>query len=188
MASSLFWHVPFWFQGGFGTATGVGNVGQHMVVELVETESASATIAPDNYWVERVVGQYMVTSLANPLLFNPLLHHRMYVTEADSTSTNLRDLASQDDADTSFMMHKVEAFDAAWSGGQFGNWNASNYSKDTYTMPISRSGGFDVKVGRKVSEGESLIWHTQIEGNPSGPPNNDQFFLKMWTRVLLKQL
>lgn len=196
MASSpMFWHVPAWYSGSPSSIAGHPNVGRDIVIELLETETAGDSIAPDSYWVERIVGQYQVTGFkAVGSINDAYLHHRVYKCMSGDNYLFLRDLATEDDADTSWMMHKVEIFDDSLQGSNVGSWsgpggaNANGLVHQTLTPPISRAGGFDIKVGRKVNEGESLVWQTQIQDITGGAPADDTYFLKMWVRVLLRKV
>lgn len=194
MASDLFWHVPRWYDS-VTTPTAVtgdvfSNVGVNAFAELVETDTASQNLSPDNYWVERIVGQVYYQRLSTePDSKTWYLHTRVYVTQASNTGIVLRDLTLADDADTSWMMHKVEVmFDSQTTS--VGNWGQpdTGNTADTYTPPMSRKGSFDIKVGRKVSEGESLVWHNQIKAEVEADLIDGTLRVKMWCRVLLRQL
>jgi len=177
---NLFWHVPEWFGGSPATSTGIDNVGPDIIVELVNTENVAA-LAQDNFIVERVIGQYLIVS-NDPTPTDKFLHHRMYVTMGDATTVNLRLLSSADDADTSWMYHKVEMMTVAMQNSNIGTWRGSGGS-GVLEDSGARKGMFDVRVGRRVNEGESLIWHTEIRVAPA----NDEFHMQMWCRVLLKE-
>ena len=193
MASDLFWHVPRWHAGGPLVNLGVSNVGEDIVIELLETETASDNIEPDSYWCERIVGQYMYTMIRDPatgaFLPQMFMHSRVYVAQADAAGVNLRDLRSPDDADTSWLMHKVELFDSLnQTDEELGSWDDFYGSvPQKWSGSISVPGGFDIRVGRKVNEGQSLIWHMQSVTDGTVVPN-DAIFLKMWCRVLLRKL
>lgn len=192
MASDLFWHVPVWFEGKTpANAVGsVQSVGANLFVELLETDTASSNLAPDNYWVERIVGQVLFQrNTAESDSGNWYLQHRVYVTPASNTGIVLRDLSLADDADTSWMFNKTELMLEGVGGTTQGDWSptVSNPSP-TFNAAMSRNGGIDIRVGRKVSEGESLIWHSQIIAEVSGNLVNSQLVMKAWIRVLLRQM
>lgn len=191
MASNMFWHVPSWTE---QTPSASGqwsfDTSGNMVIPLLETETASESIAPDNYWVERIVGQYVVKANKDTGAFLPFyMHSRVYVMPADQLGVDTRDLGQKDDADTSFMMHKVELIDDSINGAYAGNWGQGALDTMTLTPPISRLGGFDIRVGRKVEAGTALIWHSFMQG-AEWPDGIGQFSvgIDMWVRVLLKQL
>lgn len=173
----MFWHAPEWFLGSPSTSVGIANVGADIIVELVNTEDVSS-LAQDNFVVERVIGQYKVVSNdATPL--SRYLHHRVYVTMGDSASLNLRTLSTADDADTSFTYHKVEHFTVGMHNNVAGSWAVNEVKQ----VSEARLGAFDIRVGRLVKEGTSLIWHTEILPTPS----DDEFAMQMWVRVLLRE-
>ncbi len=179
---NLFWHVPEWF-GGTPGFLGVDNVGSDIIVELVNTEDV-ASLAQDNFIVERVVGQYLVTSseVSPPDRF---LHSRVYVTMGDVGSLFTRDLTTADDADTSFMFTKVEPFPAAIANENWGTWTGDSRSVVRNAGGVNdRLGFFDIRVGRRVDEGTSLIWHSEFTG---ATPGSGQLHMQMWVRVLLKE-
>lgn len=176
---NVFWHVPEWFGGGPSSSLGISNISSDIIVELVNTENV-ATLGQDNFIVERVIGQYKVVSNdATPL--ERYLHHRVYVTMGDATTVNLRALNTADDADTSFMYHKVEHFSISMHNDVRGTWRET--SGDTGAAAEARRGMFDIRVGRRVNEGESLIWHTEV----SPLASDDEIHMQMWVRVLLKE-
>jgi len=186
VASRLFWHVPAWFNG-LPSATGgadfVWDATGQIVIPLLETETASQSIAPDNYWVERIVGQYHMTLRDTIGEITPaFIHHRVYVMPADEVGVDTRDLLEKDDADTSFLMHKVEYGDDNLNGVVKGNWQ--ELESLTLQPLISRNGGFDIRVGRKVEAGEALIWHSQQAISAFVTSGG----INMWCRVLLRQL
>lgn len=193
MASNLFWHVPRWYDGPPAYNLGQPNVDKDIVIELLETETASNNIAPDSYFVERIVGQYQLTGGANagedPAI-DAFVHHRVYATQANVSDLALRDLGSADEADSRWLMHKVEFFNVnASTDKKEGNWSnapAGSGPSDTFAGSVSRKGGFDIRAGIAVREGFSLIWHTQLEA--SATPFDNTMYLKMWVRLLLKKM
>ncbi len=192
MASDLFWHVPRWQASGPEVTLGVQNVADNIVVELLETETASQNIEPDNYWVERIVGQQLLTVFRGPNGETPpdvFRHTRVYVAAADLGGVDLRDLRSPDDADTSWLMHKVSLIDSVNQLDEpLGTWD-DFYGQvpQKYSGAISVPGGFDIRVGRKVTEGMSLVWHDQLVSDGT-VIDDSTFALKMWCRVLLRKL
>ncbi len=176
----LFWHVPEWFSGPPSVSTGISNVGADIVVDLVNAEQPDGGLAPDNFVVERVIGQYQLVSDATGV--DRFVHHRLYVTMGDAATLFLRKLDTADDADTSFMYSRVEFFSAGMHQIASGNWASPDIGR--INMPATeRNGTFDVRVGRKVMEGTSLIWHTEVDGGPA----SDTYHLKMWVRILMRE-
>lgn len=178
----LFWHVPFWFSGTPSVATGDGNIAENIALELVNTETTAA-LGQDNFVVERIIGQYLLTN-ADTTPSDTFVHHRVYVTMGNTSSFFLRDLSTADDADSSFLWHKVELFPAVAGGATAiaGNWRDSTAS-NVHRPDEGRNGTFDIRVNRRIREGESLLWHTQLEPTPT----DGDFRMKMWVRCLLKE-
>ena len=105
----------------------------------------------------------------------------------------LRDLASADEADSRWLMHKVEFWDkVSQENKATGNWRGDALAVGTGTSNASHSGsisrmcGIDIRVGMKVEEGMALIWHTQLEAGAT--PFDNTMYLRMWVRLLLKKI
>lgn len=185
------WHVAGgggWYQlspGGFG----ITNVGRDIVLVLVDSEEPTGDepVVPenDNFVIERVIGQWQLTG-NEAVGLNYFIHERVYVTEVGPGSVSLRDLSSAREADTSFLYHNITSWDASYNGDTWGNWNSSGLVTD---QPAQyRTGGpyfRDIKVGRRVNEGEALIYHLQIEG--AGIPVDATFGGQFWMRTLLRK-
>ncbi len=188
MASSkLYWHVPEWNSDNFaGLASGVGNVGGDIVIPLINTDfAAPGDPRQDNFVVERIIGQYLLTAAASAAAGSRIIHSRVYVADSDASSIALRSLNTADDADSSFLYHHVGHFDNGAIDKQFGTWQNGGVNEVTGDIGAAgRQGHFDIKVGRKVTEGETLLWHTQIS---SLALVNDTWFIQMWVRVLMRE-
>lgn len=181
------WHVPSncWKATGPGGAGTPSNVGFDIFTVLVGTDvGGTASVVPgaaDEYVCERIIGQYMlVSSQLTPEDF--FVHHRVYPTISDAASVALRDLTSDDDAESDFLWHSIEAWRASYNNDSFGNWGPEP-ADDRYFM--GRSGHIDIRVNRRIRQGEALVWHTQLVG--AAAPMDDSFFLKLWLRMLVKE-
>ncbi len=183
----FFWHVPpdTWSAAGPAVGIGVGNVGPDIVSELISTETVqSARPDVDNFVVERIVGQWMLTGTESPTA-DRFLHHRIYVADHDALAISLRTLSTADDAETSFLYHRVEPWSAAFVGDPWGTWQArSNGNDPTHQSMMGRHGHLDVRVGRRLEGGQALVWHTQIVNSP---PADNVFRFRAWFRLLVRQ-
>lgn len=181
-----FWHVPpgTWYTGSPVVLAGNGNVVGDIVVPLVDSETTIA-IRPqiNNYVVERIVGQYMFTADESAPT-DRFIHSRVYVADADATSVALRTLDTVDDAETSFLWHQVDPWAITYDTDTFGTWQQSGGGNPQSTPWQGRQGHIDIRVGRRIEGGTSLIWHSQLE---PAPPANDTFFLKLWLRFLVRE-
>lgn len=185
----FYWYVPEWGDdvATFSVPAGVLNVGSDIIVRLIDTDFASPDDPrQDNFVVERIIGQYMLTAGATAAAGDRICHTRVYVADGDQTSVAARDLYLQDDADSSFLWHRVHAFADLWRGDQWGDWQNGSAGNPITSFSNGRSGAFDIKVGRRVEEGQALLWHTQVDvtGNP---PADDTFGVLLWVRVLLRE-
>lgn len=185
------WHVPpgAWFQGGPGTAgSGIANVGEDIILDLVSTEGlvAGGSAIPDSQggriWIERVVGQYNFSG-GEVVAVPHFVHHRVYEADSDGASVGLRNLTTQDDAETSFMWHQVDPFPVGYNNLPLGGWGGQTNLASIATVPFAsgRLGHVDIRVGRMLEPGRSLVWHTQISPVPVGAG----YGLRAWIRVLL---
>ncbi len=185
--NKFFWHVPpaAWLVGGPILTTGTANILGDIVVELLSTETVqSARPDIDNFVVERIVGQYMITG-DEAAAANHFLHSRVYVAEIDATTISLRNLNTADDAETSFLWHQVDPWPNAADGDIFGTWVGDHGAGQPRATPSNgRLGNVDIRVGRCLEGGEVLIWHTQIDAAPAA---NDTHFLKLWLRLLVRE-
>lgn len=187
--TKFFWHVPpdTWFGTGPVALGPDLNTGPDIVVTLIDTETVqSARPDIDNFIVERIVGQYVVSK--NEMTpTNHYAHSRVYVGPTNATSIALRDLASADEAESSFLWHQVDPLPAALDGEVYGTWTDSSSTvtlQPGATPFMGRFGHVDIRVGRRLEGGEALIWHTQI-ANP--PAADDTIALKLWLRLLVRE-
>ncbi len=188
--SKYHWYCPEWTDAGpFTPATGVPNVGNEIIVNLLNTDWAPpGDPIADNFVVERVIGQYLLHSSASAENSNRMVHHRVYVAPSDENTVSVREISLQDDADTSFLWHHVEGWPGGWQGEPWGNW-----ARGIDTNPLGaqtwkgRQGTFDIGVGRYVGEGTSLLWHTNLQSGFFGELVDDTWALMMWVRVLMKE-
>lgn len=185
------WHVPAlcWHVGSPGASGGIANVGNDIFTPLVQSEDrAGATLstvpdAADEWVVERVIGQYHFYG-TQPAAMNAYFHSRIYPTLSDETSVALRDLTTQDDAESDFLWHQIDPWSAVYDGDDWGNWQAASSGNPTGERFMGRFGHVDVRVNRRIRQGESLIWHTQIKGPIV--PGDDEFWLRLWVRMLVR--
>ncbi len=185
----FYWYCPAWYAGddpASGGASEIDNVGNDLVIELLNTDfAAPGDPRQDNFVVERIIGQYIVRGKSNAEVGDRYMHHRVYVADGDQTSVSLRNLFTQDDADSSFLWHKVEGYDGTFIGLNWGTWANGGDADLANPFMAGRLGSFDIKVGRRVEEGTSLIWHTQL--NNTGILADDTWTLQMWVRCLLRE-
>ena len=184
----FFWHVPLggWFPGSPGAPGINNNVGGDIISVLVDTEAVQSDRPDiDDFVIERVIGQYMLTG-SEVVAVDHFVHHRVYVADSDSSSVAVRSLNTADDAETSFLWHRVEAWHENQNADVFGiPWTVAHAAFAATPTPwMGRHGHFDIKVGRRIGGGQSLIWHTELLAAPLG---NDTFNLKLWCRVLLRE-
>lgn len=185
-----YWYCPEW--GGNAVdpnpLSGVMNVGSNIVIELVNTDfAAPGDPRQDNFVVERIVGQYLLTAIATAEGGDRFVHHRVYQADGDQTSVALRELNTQDDADTSFLWHKVDGWSQSRNGVAWGGWaHPGGLNEAQVPFEHGRSGHFDIKVGRRIEEGQSLLWHTQLDAAAT-PPNDNEFGLFLWVRLLMRE-
>ncbi len=186
--SKMFWHVPSacWYNSSPVALGGIANVGADIVTTLVNTESGEGDVpVNDNFVIERIVGQYMLTG-DEVVPTNHFLHSRVYVSDSDSTAIALRSLNTADDAETSFLWHQVDPWHSSWNGDAIGAWQSDGVAGSPFATPWKgRLGHVDIKVGRRIEAGSSLIWHTQIQASPGA---NDVFYLKLWLRMLCREM
>lgn len=188
-SSRFFWHsgTLIWHQLGPSASVGNPNVGGDIIVTLVNTESVGAagdTPVLDQFVVERIVGQYHVTSNES-VGVDRYAHHRVYVADTDEMSVALRDLTTADDAETSFLWHQVDPHPKELMGDVWGAWqHPVSGVRPAATPWMGRHGHVDIKVGRRIDQGTSLIWHTQLEAAPAA---DNEHFLKLWLRMLVRE-
>ncbi len=188
MASSrLYWHVPEWNSDNFaGLGAGVGNTNGDIVIPLINSDFADpGDPRQDNFVVERIIGQYLLNAGATAEAGSRIIHNRVYVADSDASSIALRSLNTADDADSSFLYHQVTHFDSGAIGKQYGSWQNGGVNEVRGPVgAVNRYGHFDIKVGRRVNEGETLIWHTQIS---TVNLEDDTWAIQMWVRVLMRE-
>ncbi len=184
------WHVPAntWHSGPPGGLSTNLNVGVDIAATLISTDSAANLDVPDSadeYVVERVIGQWMLHGdQASPAPY--FVHNRIYPTVSDATTIILRDLTSPDDAESDFLYHSVHPWSSTYDGDIWGNWQQGQQPSPP-ALPgfMGRHGHVDVRVNRRIRQGFSLIWHTQLKGGVD--PVNDEFILYLWLRMLLRE-
>ncbi len=183
----MFWHVPTnaWFDGGPAAGGGVGNVGADIVIPLVASgDDVGERPVNDNFVIERIVGQYQVTG-DESVPVDKYVHSRVYVAESDAASLSLRNLTTADDAETSFLWHQVGPWDTVNDGVRWGDWLGVAAGTPPATPWAGRLGHVDIRVGRRIEGGETLIWHTQFDPTPAIV---DTMFLKLWLRMLCREM
>ncbi len=188
--SSFYWHAPSWEP---RDAIGGAQLGEHqnvandIVVELINTDFADpGDPRQDNFVVERIIGQYKISADAGALAGDRFVQSRVYVADGDKNSVSLRNLYDIDDADSSFLWHQVDAFSAAAVGSNWGTWRQGGSADPTVPFMSGRLGSFDIRVGRSVPEGRSLLWHTQLK-NGGLALDDDTWFLSLWVRLLMRE-
>jgi len=177
---------------GYPEGAHVGNIGNDLVLPLVVTEEAVANEPDvpnlDEFVIERVIGQFMLRSFLTGGA-NTLVHERLYVTPTfDGSTIALRDLESSTEADTSFMYHNVWLYHASHFQDAVSHWGDRS---NTGTLPqnVAMHGPCfrDIKVGRRVKEGECLCLHWQFAASGGGVYEDDIWQCYPWFRVLLRK-
>ncbi len=182
------WHVPAecWHSGPPG-GVGILNIGADIATTLISTDSAANLDVPDNadeYVCERVVGQWMLHgNQASPS--HAYVHNRIYPTTSDATTIVLRSLETADDAESDFLWHQVNAWTTTYDTDVWGNWQESGAGNPSGIGFMGRFGHVDVRVNRRIRQGFSLIWHSQIQSAVA--PLNGEFNLYLWLRMLLRE-
>ncbi len=189
MARRFYWHVPEWSDStepqNLGSNPILNDAAGNLTAELINSDFADPDDPrQDNFVCERVVGQYLMVAASGADGGPRIIHHRVYVVDGDQNVHAVRDLYSQDDANTSFLWHKVEGWDSTWIGQPWGTWATGATNTPAPTFERGRKGHFDIRVGRRVTEGQSLIWHTKID---TGGLVTDDFHLHLWCRVLMRE-
>lgn len=189
----VWWHVTSagWFQ--FGPAgVGIGNVGNDIVLVLVDTEEnlGNEPLVPeyDEFVVERVIGQWHLTG-TEAVGADRYVFERVYVVEATAATVATRNLTDWLEADTSFMYTNVTQWTSPMNGKTWGNWAQSRLDLASVSTGVQNTGMHgqmfrDIKVGRALREGEALIYHWQLSG---GAPVDDAFNVKCWFRTLIRE-
>jgi len=187
----MYWHVPAWYEsripGANGDASAFTNVGRDILIPLINTDfAAPGDPRQDNFVVERIIGQWQLVSKATALAGDALMHHRVYVADSDSTTVSVRDIYMRDDADSSFLYHHVSGWPNAAVGTGFGSWRLGGSAEPQSPVMMGRQGHVDIKVGRRVEEGQTLLWHTQVSSSAFAPVDDD-WELHAWFRVLMRE-
>jgi len=187
----FWWHVvPDGWSSGAPIQAGILNTGKDIILILIDSEEplADEPVVPENdsFVVERIIGQWQMRFDTPAVATNYFVHERVYVTDATAGSVAVRDLALYNEADTSFLYHQVTPLSASYINDTWGNWDAAGNVTD---LPAQyRLGGpyfRDIKVGRRIQEGEALIYHWQLQGTVV--PGDGEFSVKCWIRSLLRQ-
>ncbi len=185
----FYWHVPHWSNSGAPLTLGtdplqndaVGNI----IGELINSDFApTADPRQDNFVCERIIGQYLLVAPSGAEGGDRMVHHRVYVAQGDQTTLDVRNLFEADDANTSFLWHKTEGFDSDWVGQPWGTWAVGSTNTPAPAFLAGRKGSFDIRVGRRIEEGTSLIWHTQFD---TGGVTINTWLLHLWCRVLMRE-
>ena len=185
--SKLFWHVPSacWYSGNPLALGGIANVGGDIVTSLINTEGGLSDVpVADNFVIERIIGQYMLTGTES-VGTRHFAHHRVYVVDSDETGIAIRDIAAADDAETSFLWHQVDYWSQNYDADFAGGWQQGVSTDPIPPTWKGRQGHVDIKVGRRVEQGQSLIWHTQLVFAPAA---NNTMYMKLWLRMLCREL
>ncbi len=188
----MYWHVPAWFNTrdprALGNATAFTNVGVDILIPLINTDfAAPGDPRQDNFVVERIVGQWLLVNRATANGDSALIQHRVYVADSDSTEVPVRDLYTQDDADSSFLYHHVSAWPSEATGSSWGSWRRAAEAFPSSPSMAGRQGHVDIKVGRRVEEGQTLLWHTQLARQGELVIPDDDWELHAWFRVLMRE-
>lgn len=194
----FFWHVPVnaWTVATTMPANGLmgtANVFRDVVIPLVDTNLPAALESDvperDQFVIERIVGQYMFHS--NEVAgVHRMVAHRIYPVTADASAITIRDLWLQDDAESDFLWHKIDPDVSQANGDQWGSWGkqtTGGSSDANHTLYMGRFGHVDVKVGRRLREGEALIWHSQWTDVGGGEPSSDTKWVSLWLRLLVRE-
>lgn len=187
------WHVVAdgWSNGAPINA-GVTNVGVDIVIPLVDTEEAAALendLVPehDEFVVERLIGQWQLRG-EQVAPSNYFVHERVYVTQSTAGTVALRDLVAAGEADTSFLYHNVTLWSASFNNDVWGNWQVGGVGDATPPEAnVAQHGPLfrDIRVGRRLEEGEALVYHWQLRGTVA--PGDAEFSVKCWFRTLVRQ-
>lgn len=183
------WHVSneMWYQAQPGFA-GNANVGPDILVPMVSSDmeiggANSAYPEAESFVCERVLGQYLfVSNFESPN--NMFLHHRIYPVEQEFNTFAIRDLTAPENAETDFLWHRVDPIRPQQFNDVFGTW----VDGGLVGVPFQecRRGHFDVKVNRRIRQGECLVWHTYIMNGLGFVPTDNTCWIQMWARALVR--
>lgn len=190
---NFFWHVSdqAWTQADAG-GPGIPNVLRDIVLILVESMEplADEPVVPSNdeFVVERVIGQWKMNGLETAGATTRMFMERCYVTTGNAESVALRNLWTDDEADTSFLFTKTNVWVASHDGDALGNWTGqglNNHVNDLHASPV---GLFyrDIRVGRRIKEGEMLVYHWQFNDSVT-IPSSGSYWVQPWIRTLVRQ-
>jgi len=189
---NFFWHVaPLgWFEGGPNSSANILNQQRDMVLVLVDSEEPTGQepTVPENdaFVIERIIGQWNMTAFPTSPGDEFFIHERVYVVDSEPGAIGIRSLDRVREADTSFLFHQITGWHNNMDNDRWGNWGTGTSSivgLDAYRMggPNFR----DIKVGRRLNEGQALIYHWQLEGTVIPP--DGIFHLKPWFRTLVRE-
>ena len=150
-----------------------------------DTTGVSETVpdAADEWVCERIIGQYLITGNTEPAT-NAFLHHRVYPGMSDTTSVALRDLTTADDAESDFLWHQVDPWASVNDALVWGTWGSTTNGYPDQRQFMGRMGHVDIRVNRRIRQGEALVWHTQIASAVA--PGDSEFQLFLWLRMLVR--
>jgi len=204
------WYTPYWSQSA---------ASWDMTPVVADTWGVSLLLVnPDGPGVDqlgetairvtRVVGQYRLRTNGGAGWngtptdqFPCTFHHRVYPVSGDGTNFFLRRLYNDEDADSDWMWHQVDEFD--WEGaaqndstiqpGRQGWLSKAENGSTSMVRPFQtgRFGHFDIKVDRRIDEGEGLVWRTEIDNQtapqllPHAGATEIRWYLDLWIRLFL---
>lgn len=206
MASRYRWYTPYWgFAGGFS----LPGVNALSVGLLSPEASITDPLEEKAYRVTRIVGQYQVrwngvsieAQGPNDAVY---LTHRIYPVSSDGTNIFTRDLQNIIDADTDWMWNHISALSlneySASTTGALGSWgtlgpNSTSTVQSINPFQYGRNGHIDVKVDRRIDEGEELVWKLQLNNYRLNGASiwqeqaftSGDFTLGLWIRMLVKE-
>lgn len=193
-ANNYFWHVPNWFTNGSGNPVSnpsgaINNVGADMIAILIDTTQQVFVDQPqlDEFVVTRIVGQWRLQGDEDPTA-DRYIANRIYPVDANESSVSVRDLYDRSDADSDFLFHEFHQWAASYDSDPWGTWqDRSNGNDASGPVFMGKRGFFDVRVNRRISEGQALLWHTQMSEAGGGVPSDDTFKLSLAVRLLVRE-
>lgn len=194
------WYTPTW-----GYTASVGLVGANSAtIELLSPEGdITDRLEEKAFRVTRIVGQYQIRfdqvtgGTTDDLIY---IHNRIYTVSGDGTNYFTRDLTAIVDADADMLWNQIDSkyyleanLAAGDSAGTWGTTGPNSTLSQTTIRPFQngRMGHVDVKVDRRIEEGEGLLWKTQVEmldaaGNATAFTAGNMF-VYLWLRLLVKE-
>lgn len=207
MASRYRWFTPFW-----GYAGGVSLAASNsLTIGLLGPEDdLTDPLEEKAYRVTRIVGQWQIRFTQIVLEGGQsqadayYLTNRVYPVSSDGGTVYSRDLQNITDADTDWMWNQIDAWgtdELAGAGGRsLGNWGipgpgSTSGSHRVQPFMSGRNGHFDIKVDRRIDEGEELVWKAQLNvyrlnGASIWQEQNftsGDFTIGLWMRMLVKE-